>query len=133
MNTTQTLATFKKRRIAEASPEKLVRDVRVLLHDAEELLKATAGDIEERTRETRAKLAGALVVTRETCNQLEEQLTKRVHAVNAMIRERPFGVIAAAFGMGMVLGILLDGVLVRRVCTLVASSRHQEPGFEIDA
>lgn len=114
MNTTQTPGAFESGEITEASSEKLVRDVRVLLQDAEALIKATAGDIEERTRETRAKLAGALVVTRETCNHFESQLTKRVHAANALVRERPFEAIAVVFGMGIVFGILLDRVLDRR-------------------
>jgi ElaB/YqjD/DUF883 family membrane-anchored ribosome-binding protein len=114
MNTTRTLAAFKKGRIPEAGPDKLVRDVRVVLHDAEELIKATAGDIGERTREARAKLAGALVVTRETCNQIEDRLTKRLYAANNMIRERPFKMAGIAFGIGMVLGILLDRVGDRR-------------------
>ena len=96
------------RMITEASPEKLVRDVRVLLNDAEELIKATMGDIGERTREGRAKLAGALAVTRETCNQLDRRLAQRVRAANAIVQKRPFEMIGVAFGMGMVLGILLD-------------------------
>ena len=114
MYTSRTRAAFNKGNSIQTSPEKLVRDVRLLLHDAEELIKATAGDIEERTRETRAKLAGALVVTRETCNQFEDQLTKRVRAASAVVRERPLEAIAAALGMGIVFGILLERVLDRR-------------------
>ena len=75
---------------------------------------ATAGDIEERTREGRAKLAGALAVTRETCNRFEEQLVKRMDAANDMVRQRPVEVIAVVLGMGIVLGILLDRVLNKR-------------------
>jgi ElaB/YqjD/DUF883 family membrane-anchored ribosome-binding protein len=113
MNSTETLAAFTNGS-ASASPEKLVRDVRVVLHDAEELIKATAGDIGERTREARAKLAGALVVTRQTCNQLEDRLIKHLPRAKAMVRERPLEAAGVAFCVGLLLGILLDRFIDRR-------------------
>ncbi|MCI0538127.1 MAG: DUF883 family protein [Verrucomicrobiales bacterium] len=113
MWTPETPALSPKAGMDEASPEKLLRDARVLLHDAEELIKATAGDIGERTREARAKLAGALVVTRETCNRLEDRLSRRALAANVIVRQRPYEMIGIAFGIGMILGILLDRVCER--------------------
>ena len=114
MNTSQTQSAFIRRRMTEAGGEKLLRDVRVLMNDAEELIKATAGDIEERTRETRAKLAGALVVTRETCTRFEGQVAQRVRVAKGMVGQRPFEMIGIALGMGMVVGILLDRISRKR-------------------
>jgi ElaB/YqjD/DUF883 family membrane-anchored ribosome-binding protein len=114
MKRTQSFAAFKKQGSIESGPEKLVRDVRVLLHDAEELIKTTAGDIREHTREARAKLAGALVVTRETCNQLDRRLSERMRRANNVVRKRPVEVVAVVFGMGIVIGILLDRALGHR-------------------
>jgi ElaB/YqjD/DUF883 family membrane-anchored ribosome-binding protein len=90
-----------------ASAEKLIRDFKVVLQDAEDLIKATAGDIEDKTREARAKLAGALVVAKETCNKLEETVAAGARATNDIVREHPYESIGIAFGVGLLAGILL--------------------------
>jgi len=113
MNMSQSAHPLNRIGMSEAGSEKLVRDVRLVLHEAEELIKATAGDIGERTREARAKLAGALVVTRQTCNQVEQRLARRIQAADAFVRERPFESVGVAFGMGVLLGIILERVLDR--------------------
>jgi ElaB/YqjD/DUF883 family membrane-anchored ribosome-binding protein len=92
-----------------ASPEKLIRDFKVVLQDAEELIKATAGDIEDKTREARAKLAGALVVAKDTCSKLEETVLAGAQATNDLVRGHPYESIGLAFAIG-----LLAGVLVKR-------------------
>jgi ElaB/YqjD/DUF883 family membrane-anchored ribosome-binding protein len=91
----------------QANAEKLIRDMRLVLQDAEELIKATAGDIGEKTREARAKLAGALVVAKETCNQVEETTLSGVQATRTAIRGHPYESVGIAFGIGMAIGILL--------------------------
>ena len=113
MSTMQTLASFRKGRNIEASPDKLIRDARMVLQDAEDLIKATAGDIGDRTREARAKLAGALVVTRETCNRLECHLTQRAQATDAALREHPYEALAMALGVGAAVGVLAHRLLDR--------------------
>ncbi len=91
----------------EATADKLVRDVRVVVEDAEDLIKATAGDIEEKTREARAKLAGALVVAKESLNQAERTTVDSARALDTLIREYPYPALAIAFLAGSVLGALL--------------------------
>jgi ElaB/YqjD/DUF883 family membrane-anchored ribosome-binding protein len=91
----------------EVTGDKLVRDVRVVVHDAEDLIKATAGDIEERTREARAKLAGALVVAKETLNQAERTTSDSARAIDSLIRQYPYPALGVAFLAGSVLGALL--------------------------
>ena len=91
----------------QPTAEKLVRDMRTVVQDAEELIKATAGDIGEKTREARAKLAGALVVARETCHQLEEATFSTVRATTTSIRTHPYESVGLAFGIGFVIGFLL--------------------------
>lgn len=85
-----------------ATSDQLIRDVRTVVQDAEELIKATAGEITESTREARAKLAGALVVAKETCNKLENQ----GRAVDEFIHENPYPAIGAAFVLGLVIGVI---------------------------
>jgi ElaB/YqjD/DUF883 family membrane-anchored ribosome-binding protein len=88
-------------------PEKLIRDFKVVLQDAEELIKATAGDIEDKTREARAKLAGAMVVAKETCHKLEETVVAGAQATNNIVRGHPYESIGIAFGVGLLAGVLL--------------------------
>lgn len=89
----------------QGSGDKLVRDVRVLVQDAEGLIKATAGDIEEKTREARAKLAGALVVAKDSLTKAEESVSMR--AADAWVREYPYYCAGAALFTGIVFGILV--------------------------
>ena len=91
----------------ETSADKLVRDVRMVVQDAEELIKATAGDIEEKTREARAKLAGALVVAKESLNRAEDAAGQGVRAADALIRDYPYPSLSLALVAGLFLGVLL--------------------------
>jgi ElaB/YqjD/DUF883 family membrane-anchored ribosome-binding protein len=95
----------------DADQEKLIQDVRMVVHDAEELIKATAGDFGDKTREARAKLAGALVVVRETCNKLEKQAIENASntakATDAVIRSHPYESAGIALGAGLLIGVLL--------------------------
>jgi ElaB/YqjD/DUF883 family membrane-anchored ribosome-binding protein len=91
----------------QGSADKLVRDVRVVVQDAEDLIKATAGDIEERTREARARLAGAIVVAKETLNQAEQTASESARAVDALIRKYPYQSLGGAFCVGLLLGAVL--------------------------
>jgi ElaB/YqjD/DUF883 family membrane-anchored ribosome-binding protein len=92
---------------AQGMPEKLLRDVRVVVHDAEDLIKATAGDFGDKTREARAKLAGALVVARETCNTFEDRIVVQARAADHLVRDHPYEAIGIAFALGLLGGILL--------------------------
>ena len=91
----------------EGSADKLVRDVRVVVQSAEDLIKSTAGDIEERTREARANLAGALVVAKESLNQAEETATEGARAADTWIRNYPYPSLAVVFVAGLVIGALV--------------------------
>ncbi|MFO1497822.1 MAG: DUF883 family protein [Verrucomicrobiota bacterium] len=91
----------------QGSADKLVRDVRVVVQDAEELIKATAGDIEEKTRAARARLAGALVVAKDSLRQAEETAAESVEAADEWIREKPYHSLGIAFAAGLILGVLL--------------------------
>ncbi len=90
-----------------ATAEKLIRDVKVVMEDAEELIKATAGDIEDKTREARAKLAGALVVAKVTCHRLEEKLLSSAQAADNIVRAHPYESMGLAFGLGLLAGLAL--------------------------
>ena len=92
--------------IMQGSTDKLVRDVRVVVQDAEELIKATAGDVEEKTRAARARLAGALVVAKDSLNQAEENASHSVPFADTWIRRYPYQIIGIALVAGVLAGVL---------------------------
>jgi ElaB/YqjD/DUF883 family membrane-anchored ribosome-binding protein len=90
----------------QAGAEKLIRDIRIVVHDAEDLIKATSGDVGERTREARAKLAGALVVAKESLNKIEETGAATSRFTKSFIRKYPLQCIGAGLALGVLLGVL---------------------------
>jgi ElaB/YqjD/DUF883 family membrane-anchored ribosome-binding protein len=91
--------------------ERVLRDLKTLARDAEDLMKATAGDLTESAREARARLARALESAKATCNELQEQVvasakTATRHA-DRMVRDNPYESIGIAFGLGLLIGVLV--------------------------
>ena len=93
--------------------ERVLRDLKTLARDAEDLLKATAGDLNEKTKVARAHLTGVLERAKKTGAELQELTIASARTgakrADAVIRDHPYESIGVAFGIG-----LLVGVLVRR-------------------
>ena len=83
-------------------------DLRVLVHDAEDLLKATASDVSEKAKEARSRLAATLEKAKETCHRLQEKTAAAAKATDKVIREHPYQSIGVAFGLGLLLGVLVS-------------------------
>jgi ElaB/YqjD/DUF883 family membrane-anchored ribosome-binding protein len=92
----------------EEYTERLLQDLKAVVQDGEELLKATAADLNDRALAAREKLAAALEVARDTRRRLEAQATAGVRATNHFIRENPYQALGVAFGVGVVLGIIMN-------------------------
>ena len=92
----------------EQSTEKLLQDLKAVIHDGEQLLRAGAQDLSERGKAARERLSAGLDVARETRRKLQERATAGVRAADEAIREHPYESIGVAFGLGMFLGILLN-------------------------
>jgi ElaB/YqjD/DUF883 family membrane-anchored ribosome-binding protein len=90
----------------EQSTEKLLQDLREVVHDGEELLKAGAEDLSERGAVAREKLAAALEVARETQRRIQERAVEGAKAADRMIRDNPYQAIGIAFGVGLLIGVL---------------------------
>ena len=88
------------------STEKLLRDLKAVVHDGEELLKAGVHDLSERGVAARERLAAALQVAKETRQKLEERVRAGAQATDRMVREHPYQSVGAAFGVGLLIGIL---------------------------
>ncbi len=92
----------------ERSTEKLLEDLRTVVQDGEELLKAGAADLGERGAAARERLAAALETAKETRRRLEEQARAGAQAADRMVREHPYQSVGVAFGIGMLLGVLVN-------------------------
>lgn len=92
----------------DVTKEKLVNDLKTVAHDAEELIRATASDMGEKTKEARARLSTALDRAKETCRTMQEKAVAGAKATDKVIREHPYQSIGVAFGLGIVIGVLVN-------------------------
>ena len=93
------------------SRERVLTDLKNLTRDAEDLVKATAGDVSEKAREARTRISAALERARATCTQLQEQTVAKAKAAaqkaDTVIRDHPYESIGVAFGVGLLLGVVV--------------------------
>lgn len=91
--------------------ERVVADLKSLVRDSEDLLKATAGDVSEKAKETRARVTAAIERAKATCDNLQEQTAAKAKEVakkaDTMVRAHPYESIGVAFGLGLLIGVLV--------------------------
>ncbi len=88
--------------------QKLINDLKVVVQDAEELMRATATDLGEKAREARVKLAATLESAKTTCRRLEEKTVATAKAADRVIRDHPYQSVGLAFGVGLLVGVLVN-------------------------
>ncbi len=96
---------------SQIARERVMADLRALASDAEALLKATAGDVSDKAKEAREKLAAGLEKAKSTYADLQaqgiESAKTAAKKADATIRSHPYESIGVAFGVGLLLGALL--------------------------
>jgi ElaB/YqjD/DUF883 family membrane-anchored ribosome-binding protein len=92
----------------EQSTERLLQDLKTVVEDGEELLRAGAQELGERGQAAREKLAAALESAKETRRRLEERAIAGAKATDRLIREYPYQSIGIAFGVGLLIGVLAN-------------------------
>ena len=80
---------------------KLMDDLRAVIADAEELLRATADQAGPRVQEARERAEESLRNARERLGGAGRQL-------DAQVREHPWAAVGIAAGLGLIAGILLS-------------------------
>ena len=92
--------------------EKLVADLKVVVADAEELLRATASQAGEKVSAAReriqASLASAKVKLTEAERALLAKTKEAAKATDDYVRENPWQAVGVAAMAGLVLGILIS-------------------------
>jgi ElaB/YqjD/DUF883 family membrane-anchored ribosome-binding protein len=91
----------------EMTFNKLVADFKVVVHDAEALLKATAGELGEKARDARARLSASLDTCRANLHKAEDRAIAGAKVADKVIREHPYQSLGLAFGVGLLIGVLV--------------------------
>lgn len=95
----------------QVSKEKLVADLKVLIGDTEELLKATAGQAGEKIATARERIQASLAVYKEKLVDAERALLERTkeaaRATDEYVHDHPWQAVGVAAGIGFLLGMLI--------------------------
>lgn len=91
----------------ELNTDKLVTDLKRVVHDSEELLHATKDVAGEKAHEMRERLNEAMESAKRACHRLEEKAIEGAKAADRTIREHPYQSIGVAFGLGLLIGVLV--------------------------
>lgn len=94
-----------------ASRDKLAQDFRVVIADAEELVKATAEQTGERVKSVRSRLEQTLLDAREGAADFERQAVERARAAaqatDRYAHEKPWQTAGIVAGVALVIGLLI--------------------------
>ena len=90
--------------------ERVLRELRTLARDAEDLLQTTGGETGGKVTAARSRLTATLERAKATCNELQGRTVAATKAAarkaDAVIREHPYHSIGVAFGLGVLIGVL---------------------------
>ena len=96
---------------SQASKDKLVADLKVLIGDTEELLKATAGQAGEKIASARERIQASLAVYKDKLVDAEQAMMERTkeaaRATDEYVHDHPWQAVGAAAGIGFLLGMLI--------------------------
>ena len=95
----------------QVTTDKLMHDLRTVVTDAEELLKATAGQSGERIDKVRSRaeqsVRDARARLQAAANDFEQAGEAAVREVNGRVHENAWTAMGIAAGVGLIAGILL--------------------------
>jgi ElaB/YqjD/DUF883 family membrane-anchored ribosome-binding protein len=91
--------------------QKLAADVRILVNDAEELIRATAAETGDKMVELRRRMQQAVNDIRPQMASIESAVTEKVTSAasctDAYVRDNPWTSIGISAGIGVVVGLLI--------------------------
>ena len=94
-----------------AAAEKLVSDLQAVITDAEDILRATAGQTGDKVAELRSRIEQRLAVTRERLAQAQRSLVERgraaARATDHFVHEQPWQAVGIAALAGLAVGVLI--------------------------
>jgi ElaB/YqjD/DUF883 family membrane-anchored ribosome-binding protein len=94
------------------SKEKLAEDLKNVVADAEELLRATAGQASEKVTAARERIQGSLrnakVKLAEVEDMVIDQGKRAADATDEYVHEHPWKAVGIAAGVGLIIGMLIS-------------------------
>jgi len=94
----------------DLNPENLVRDLRIVIEDADQLLRATADNAGDKVARAHARAERSLQTMRKHVLDAEHDIADRarivVRTTDRYVHRHPWNVIAAAAGVAFLLGYL---------------------------
>ena len=91
--------------------DKLMADLRLVIEDAEELLKLTAGQAGDKVAEMRARIEARLHRAKSELAHLQtlavEQARHAAKATDEFVHDRPWTSVGIAAGVGVLVGMLI--------------------------
>ena len=97
--------------VEATSKERLVGDLKNLVADAEELLKATASQAGDKIGVARQKIEQSLIEGKKALPDAEKSLVAKskeaAEIADDYVRENPWSAVGIAAGIGLVLGLLI--------------------------
>jgi ElaB/YqjD/DUF883 family membrane-anchored ribosome-binding protein len=95
----------------EVTKQQLIADFKVVVADAEALLKATANQTGEKLTEARARIEESLGVAKERLSEAQAALVDKTKAAakatDDYVHENPWRAVGIAAGVGLVIGLLI--------------------------
>lgn len=96
----------------EVSKEKLMQDLQIVVADAEELLRATAGQAGEKVAAARERIQENLAAAKVRLAAAQETvIAKTKQAANATdeyVHENPWKAVGIGAGIGLIIGMLIS-------------------------
>lgn len=97
--------------LSAANKDKLVSDLKVVISDTEELLRATAGAAGDKVGELRERLGVRLRDAKERLIDLEAAVVDKTkaaaRATDDFVHEEPWKAVGVAAALGLALGVLI--------------------------
>jgi ElaB/YqjD/DUF883 family membrane-anchored ribosome-binding protein len=87
------------------SKGKLVEDLHVLVHDAEELVKVAGANVADKSKE---ELNSALERVKASCRKIEAKATVSAKQADKLIRQHPYESMGVALALGLLIGVLVN-------------------------
>lgn len=96
--------------MTQATRDKMIADFKLVLTDAEQLLKLTADDASGKFADVRSRLSERVAATRQQLAELEaiavEKAKEVAKATDQYVHEHPWQSIGIAAGIGFLVGLL---------------------------
>ena len=95
----------------DVTKDKLIADVKLVIADSEELLRATAGQAGEKIAEIRARTQDSLATAKIKLAEAEAALVDRAkevgRAADDYVHDNPWRSVGVAAGFGFIVGLLI--------------------------